>query len=109
RELTQEVVAAVGQQTDVGVVLCPPFTALATVAEAIEDSNVQLGAQNMHPKAEGAYTGEVSAVMLRDLFCNFVILGHSERRQYFAETDEFVNQKTLAALESNLKPIVCVG
>jgi triosephosphate isomerase len=108
-DLIHEINTAVSQLTDVGVVVCPPFTALEAAAKELEDSNVQLGAQNMYPKSEGAYTGEVSPVMLRSLFCNFVILGHSERREYFAETDAFINEKVLAALESNLKPILCVG
>jgi|TARA_B110000438_G_scaffold283259_1_gene311102 triosephosphate isomerase len=108
-DLVREINLAVGQETEVGVCICPPFTALETAAKELEDSNVQLGAQNMHPKSEGAYTGEISPVMLRSLFCNFVILGHSERREYFNESDAFINEKTLAALESNLKPILCVG
>jgi triosephosphate isomerase len=109
KELIKEIDVAVGQQTDVAVAVCPPFTALEAAASLLEDSNVQLGAQNMYPKAEGAYTGEISAVMLRDLYCSFVVLGHSERREYFCETDEFINEKVVAALESNLKPILCVG
>lgn len=108
-ELAQEVISLSPEQTDVSVVLCPPFTALDAVSKIIEGSHLQLGAQNMHPQLEGAYTGEISSVMLRDLYCTFVILGHSERRQYFGETNALINEKTLAALNSNLKPIVCVG
>ena len=108
-ELASQVVSLFGQQTEVSVCVCPTFTALESVSKAVNESNVQLGAQNMHFEASGAYTGEISAEMLRHLYCNLVILGHSERRQYFGETDETVNKKTLAALEANLKPIVCIG
>lgn len=108
-DLVKEINLGLGKQTDVGVALCPPFTALESCARALEDSSIQLGAQNMHPKLEGAYTGEVSPVMLRSLFCTVVILGHSERREYFKESDAFINEKVLAALESSLKPILCVG
>lgn len=107
--LAKEVVSLVGSQTDVAVCVCPTFTTLESVSKEVNNSNVQLGAQNMHFEAAGAYTGEVSAEMLRHLFCNFVILGHSERREYFGETDAIVNKKTLAALAANLKPIVCIG
>ena len=93
----------------VDVVLCPPFTALAAVGEAIKDTKLDLGAQNMHAEKSGAFTGEVAADMLRELGCHYVILGHSERRQYFKETDEIVNKKTKAALAAGLHPIVCVG
>lgn len=98
-----------GDCKDVDIVLCPPFTALKSVSEAITDSHVDLGAQNMHWEKSGAYTGEISAPMLRQLYCHYVILGHSERRAYFLETDEIVNKKTKSALASNLQPIVCVG
>lgn len=107
--LATEIVEHLGKQTEVGVVVCPTFTSLSTVSKIVEGSNVHLGAQNMHHAASGAYTGEVSASMLRDLFCGFVILGHSERRSYFGETDSDINLKVKAALESNLKPILCVG
>jgi triosephosphate isomerase len=108
-ELAGQVVSQFGQQTEVSVCVCPTFTALEGVSKVVNESNIQLGAQNMHSEASGAYTGEISAEMLRHLYCNFVILGHSERREYFGETDETVNQKTLAALQANLKPIVCIG
>lgn len=109
RELVQPIVHDVGQQTEVHTCVCPPFTALSSVAEIIASTNVMLGAQNMYPKPSGAYTGEISAGMLRELFVNYVILGHSERRQYFAETDAFINEKVKVALEHTLKPILCVG
>jgi triosephosphate isomerase len=107
--LTQEIVEAVGRETQVDIVLCPPFTALESVAHALEGQAVKLGAQNMHPDKSGAFTGEISAEMLRTLYVTHVILGHSERRQYFAETDGFINRKVLAALTSELRPILCVG
>lgn len=108
-ELVQVIKDEVGRLTDTSVAVCPPYTALECVAKVIEDSNVQLGAQNMNPETYGAYTGEISAEMLRALFCNFVILGHSERRIYFEESDNFINRKVITALRSNLKPILCVG
>ncbi len=91
------------------LIVCPTFTALKTVSDEIANSNLRLGAQNMHWEKEGAFTGEISAAMLRDVFCQFVIIGHSERRQFFGETDDSVNRKTKAALAAQLKPIVCVG
>ncbi len=95
--------------TEVEVVVCPPFTALEAVLEAVEGTNIGVGAQNMHWEAEGAFTGEVSPVMLKEMGCKYVILGHSERRQYFGETDENVNKKVRAAFKHGLVPIVCVG
>lgn len=108
-DLASQIVSMFGQQTDVSVCVCPSSTTLEAVSKVVNESNVQLGAQNMHFESAGAYTGEISAEMLRHLYCNFVILGHSERRQYFGETDETVNKKTKAAFDANLKPIVCIG
>ena len=107
--LTTEILAAVGRETSVDVVLCPPFTALESVGRVLDGQALKLGAQNMHPEKNGAFTGEISAEMLRGLFVTYVILGHSERRTYFGDTDAFVNKKTLAALANQLKPILCVG
>jgi triosephosphate isomerase (TIM) len=92
----------------VDVVLCPPFTALTAVGASLGERRVRLGAQTMHWAEDGAFTGEISAPMLAGL-CQFVILGHSERRQYFCETDDGVNKKTAAALAHKLTPVVCVG
>jgi triosephosphate isomerase (TIM) len=94
---------------DVEIVVCPPFTALASASQALAGSNVELGAQNVHWEAQGAFTGEVSAGMLEEAGCTWVVIGHSERRQIFGETDERVHKKTVAALAAGLSPIVCVG
>jgi triosephosphate isomerase len=95
----------------VDVVVCPPFTALRSVQLVLEDEYIPiaLGAQNLHWEDEGAYTGEISGVFLKALHCTYVIIGHSERRKYFGETDGTVNQRIQAALRSGLTPIVCVG
>ena len=108
-ELAKAVAAAVGIESAVQVVLCPPFTALAAAVAAVEGTHLSVGAQNMHDKANGAFTGEVSAAMLRDLHVSYVILGHSERRSLFGEDDAFINRKVNAALAASLKPILCVG
>ncbi len=91
------------------VVICVPFTNLETAVELTKGTNIKVGAQNCHFAKSGAYTGEISADMLTEVGVEYVVLGHSERRQYFAETDETVNKRTKAALEAGLKPIVCVG
>jgi len=91
------------------IVVAPPFTALETAIAAARESAISIAAQNLHWEKEGAFTGEVSARMLVDAGCRGVIIGHSERRQYFGETDEWVNRKTRAALAAGLTPIVCVG
>jgi triosephosphate isomerase len=91
------------------MVVCPPFVDLAAAVMATRDSNVHVGAQDLHWEKEGAYTGEISAAMLLAIGCTHVIIGHSERRQYFGETDDIVNAKLKAALEAGFTPIVCVG
>lgn len=98
-----------GKPADREVVVAPPFTALFPVAEIIRDSGIDLAAQNVHDKAEGAYTGEISGKMLADMGCRYVIIGHSERRTLFGETDEIVNRKVTSAAQFGLKPIFCVG
>lgn len=96
---------------DVDVVIIPPFTILSKMAELLEKKaqSIKVGAQNMYWERNGAFTGEISAAMLRDLFIHYVVLGHSERRTLFGETDEIVNRKVRAALDASLKPIVCIG
>lgn len=94
---------------EVDIVVCPPFTALGEVSKAILDSNIRLGAQNMSEHTSGAYTGEIAAGMLKEFSARYVILGHSERRQYQKESDELISKKAAAAHAASLKPIVCVG
>ena len=91
------------------IAVCPTFTSLATAVEILKGSNVKVGAQNIHWADNGAYTGEISGAMLKEIGVEYVIIGHSERRQYFGETDETVNQRIKAALKYGLKPIVCIG
>ena len=106
----QSLLLDLGDITDVEVVIVPPFTAIAKVMEALAASqSIKVGAQNMHWEPNGPFTGEISAALLRDLLVRYVVLGHSERRMLFGETDEIVNRKVRAAHEATLRPIVCVG
>jgi triosephosphate isomerase len=93
----------------VDIVICPPFTALKTATDKLSNTIIRVGAQNMHWEKEGAFTGEVSAGMLRDIYCRYVIVGHSERRQHFGENNDIVNKKAHAAVQASLRSIVCVG
>ena len=106
----QSLLLDLGDITDVEVVIVPPFTAIVKVMEALGASqSIKVGAQNMHWEPNGPFTGEISAALLRDLLVRYVVLGHSERRMLFGETDEIVNRKVRAAHEATLRPIVCVG
>jgi triosephosphate isomerase len=97
------------KDSDIDIVLCAPFVSLQATLDAAAGTNIKVGAQNMHWEENGAYTGEVSPTMLNALGVEYVIIGHSERREYFAETDETVNKKVHSALAHGLKPIICVG
>ena len=109
KALVEDLKPRVQDVTDVEVVVCPPYISLAPVSEVIKGSNISLGAQNIYWEKSGAFTAEVSGPMLVSVGCTYVIIGHSERRQYFGETDETVNKRVFAALADGLKPIVCVG
>ncbi len=108
RDLLREMVPELKDISDVDIVVCPPFVGLGVAVRETADTPIQLGAQNLHWEASGAYTGEISPAMLVDL-CRYVIIGHSERRAMFGETDESVNKKVKAALQAGLLPIMCVG
>lgn len=108
-EILKELKGNVEGIEKVGIILGVPFTALTDALEATKGSNVKIAAQNMHWEEKGAFTGEISPVMLKDMGVEYVIIGHSERREYFAETDETVNKKVKSALANGLTPIVCVG
>ncbi len=107
-QLVKEMLRGLDETGNVDKIICPPFVSLDVVRELITGSTIKLGAQNLYFEEKGAYTGEVSPLMLAEL-CEFVILGHSERRQYFHETDDIVNKKIRAAQKVGLKPILCVG
>lgn len=108
-ELVNNLKTLVKNITEVNIVVCPPFTALYPVGQAIKNTNIELGGQNCYLKESGAYTGEISPQMLIDVGCTWTILGHSERRQYFNETDTFLNQKLKYVLTTGLKVMFCVG
>ncbi len=108
-QLAQAVVAAARDFDSVDLAICPPFVYLDAVGQVVAGSKIALGAQDMYHEGNGAFTGEISASMLCDLKCRYVILGHSERRHILGETDEAINRKVLAALAAGLTPIVCVG
>ena len=108
-EAAGQLVKLVAMTSDVDVMIAPQFTALAPVSDVVRGSRVSLGAQNLFWETEGAYTGEISSVMLVSVGCKYVIIGHSERRQYFDETDETVNKKIKAAIKNDLVPVLCVG
>ena len=107
--LIEGIKAGAGSQTKVDVAVCPTFTALDAASKALAGSTICLGAQNMYTKANGAYTGEIAADMLKEFNCAYVILGHSERREYFKECNCFINEKVKAVLANGMKPILCVG
>ncbi|HUI91475.1 MAG TPA: triose-phosphate isomerase [Chitinivibrionales bacterium] len=109
KALAKGIVAKMGAETDVDIAVCPPYVSLKTVSEIVKGTSVKLGAQDVHWEAKGAFTGKVSCAMLRSVGVEYVIIGHSEQRQYFHETDETVNKKVKAALAAGLLPIVCVG
>lgn len=107
--LVKELAALVKDAKNVDIVVCPTFTALAAVKEATKGTNIHVGAQNIHWEAKGAFTGEISAEMLQEIGVEYVVIGHSERREYFGETDETVNKRTKAAIAAGIVPIVCCG
>jgi len=108
-DFARKIISQVGDYDKVTTVIFPPFTYLQRMRDLLKDTGIKLGAQNMFWEEKGAYTGEVSPLMLVDVGCRYVILGHSERREYFGETDENINKKVKAALKIGLTPLVCVG
>jgi triosephosphate isomerase len=109
RRLAEAIAAGLGTGDRVRVAVCPPFPYLPLVGQVLRGTRIALGAQNLFPASDGAFTGEVSPAMLADLGCTYVIVGHSERRHTFAESDAFISQKVRAALRAGLEPILCVG
>lgn len=109
KELSSALAKELADVEDVDIVIAPVFTALSSVSEEVKGSPVKLAAQNCYPEETGAFTGEVSPLMLKDVGCEYVIIGHSERRQLLEESDAFINQKIIKTLEAGLKPILCIG
>jgi len=109
KELINVLKPLVGDEENTEVVFCPPFICLTTAIEAVKGTNIKIGAQNMYYEESGAFTGEIAPDMIKEAGCDYVILGHSERRAYFGETDEIINKKVLKAFEHDLMPIICVG
>ena len=109
QNLVSGIINGLGNDTKCDVIVCPPFTSLSEVNTLIKDSHIKLGAQNMHYEESGAFTGEISNSMLKSVGCEYVIIGHSERRTIFGENDEMINKKIIKALESGLKVIFCIG
>lgn len=107
--LLNDVIFNIKDVNDVEVIVCPPYTALSDINKLIEKTNIELGAQDVYFEEKGAFTSKISCDMLKDVGCTYVIIGHSETRQYFNETDESVNKKVKIALNNDLKPIICVG
>ena len=107
--LVNVIKAGVHKVTNCDVAICPPFTTLSAVSAELRETKIELGAQDMHSETEGAFTGEISPLMLKDVGCRYVIIGHSERRQHFHETNELINKKVIAALKYSLVPILCLG
>jgi triosephosphate isomerase len=108
-ELARSIATDIGAIAETDIVLCPPFVWLSSIASVITNTSIKLAAQNLYWEDKGAYTGEISARMLKDVGCDYVIIGHSERRQYFGDTDQTVNNKLKKAIEVELTPIVCLG
>ena len=108
-EMLKELIPLVKKINSVDIVITPPFTALFSTIQAVKKTNIMVGAQNMYYEEKGAFTGEISPVFLKDLGCEYVILGHSERRDIFNESDDLINRKLKRALKSDLNPIVCIG
>lgn len=108
-DLVEALLAGLGEVKDREVLVCPPYTALQSLCPILSDTAIALGAQDMFYEEQGAYTGAISPLMLKDVGCTYVIIGHSERRQHFGDTDEVVNRKLHVALKHGLRPIMCVG